>query len=173
MASYKVHRANDRDLAVLERLWGEATAPHAGVWAHRRDKWNPGAWVAARAPVVLASDPSGPVAFAAALADQAPLGAPRCAEAIVYVTPAHRRRGAGRAIVTELVAVARAANLWKIIAYALPDDAAGRTLLERADFREVGVLVKHLQLEGGWRDVALYERLVLAARKSMPSISDA
>jgi hypothetical protein len=32
--------------------------------------------------------------------------------------------------------------------------------------------VKHVQIEGGWRDVAIYERLVLAARKSFPSFSD-
>lgn len=110
------------------------------------------------------------VAFGAALAEHVPLGVARCAEAIVHVAPAYRRRGAGRATITELVAVARTIGLWKLIAYALPEDVAARTLLGRADFREVGVLVKHAQLEGSWHDVALHERLVLAARKSLPSI---
>lgn len=173
MATYKAHRATDRDLAALERLCAEATASNAGFSAHRRDRWNPAAWLAARTPCVVVGDGTVVAAFAAALPEGVPVGAPRCAEGVVYVTPAHRRHGAGRAAVTELVAVARTMGLWKLIAYAQPDDPGGRALLERADFREVGVLVKHLQLEGGWRDVALYERLVLAARKSVPSISDA
>jgi L-amino acid N-acyltransferase YncA len=63
-------------------------------------------------------------------------------------------------------------GLWKMVAYALSDDPAPRALLERIDFREVGQLVKHAQVDGGWRDVVLYERLVMAARKSMPSIPE-
>ena len=70
----------------------------------------------------------------------------------------------------ELMTVARTMGLWKLLAYATPDDAAARALLARLEFREVGVFVKHLQLEGGWRDVALYERLIMAALRSMPSL---
>jgi L-amino acid N-acyltransferase YncA len=173
MALYKVQRAAERDLGVLERLCAEAAASPVGLAAHRRERWNPTAWLAARLPLVVASDASGVVGFAAALSENLPLGAARCAEGIVFVTPAQRRRGAGRALMGELVAAARAVSLWKMIAYALPEDAASRTLLERLDFREVGTLVKHLQLQGAWRDVAVHERLVLATRKSAPSFSDA
>lgn len=176
MAIHKVHRATDRDLAVLDRLCGEATASatasSTGLAGHRRERWSPAAWLAARLPLVLVEEPAGPLGFAVALPENVPLGAPRCVEAVVYVTPAQRRRGAGRALVGELVALARTGGLWKMIAYALPEDAASRALLGRLDFREVGVLAKHFQLGGSWRDVALHERLVLAARRSSPSFSE-
>jgi phosphinothricin acetyltransferase len=173
MSIFKVQRATERDLAALERLCAEATASPAGLVAHRRDRWSPAPWIAARLPLIVAVEPAGVVGFAVALPDSAPLAAPRCVEGAVFVTSAQRRRGAGRALLAELVAVARIGGLWKLIAYALPEDAASRALLARLDFREVGVLAKHLQVGGGWRDVALHERLVLAARKSAPSFSDA
>jgi L-amino acid N-acyltransferase YncA len=119
------------------------------------------------------ADGANAVGFAVALGDGAPLGAPRCAEAFVYVTASQRRHGAGRAAMAELIAASRAMGLWKLVAYTLADDLAGIGLLGRVDFRVVGTLVKHMQVEGGWRDVAMHERLVLAARKSQPSIPDA
>lgn len=151
-------------------MCAEATGQRTALWSARRAGLSPAAWLAAKAPILVAEFEGSIVAFGAAIVDQVPLGVARCAEALVHVAPAHRRRGAGRTVMTELVAVARTVGLWKVIAYALPEDAAARTLLDRSDFREVGVLVKHVQLESAWRDVALHERLVLAARKSLPSI---
>jgi L-amino acid N-acyltransferase YncA len=101
-----------------------------------------------------------------------PLGSAKCAEAIAFVASSHRRRGAARGAMSELLSVARTMGLWKLVVYSLADDAAARALLERIDFRAVGTLVKHLQIEGSWRDVTLHERLVLSARKSMPSIPE-
>jgi RimJ/RimL family protein N-acetyltransferase len=57
-----------------------------------------------------------------------------------------------------------------LVAYALPEDPASRVLLARLDFRDVGTLIKHLQLDNSWHDVVLTERLVLAGRKSQPSM---
>jgi phosphinothricin acetyltransferase len=122
---------------------------------------------------VVVGDGTNVFGFAAALTDCVPAGAPRCEEAIAYVAPAHRRRGAGRAVLAELIAVARMTGAWKVIANALADDVGARSLLTRLDFREIGTLVKHAHLEGVWRDVVLWERLVLAARRTLPSISDA
>jgi phosphinothricin acetyltransferase len=172
MSNHKVHRAAERDVGVLGRFCAEAAASPSGLLGHRRERLAPATWVAGRVPLVVAEDPTGAVGFAVALSEHAPLAAARCAEGLVYVSPAHRRRGAGRALFAELVAVARAAGLWKLFAYALPEDVASRALLTRLDFREVGTLVKHLQLGGSWRDVALHERLVLAARKSTPSYGE-
>jgi L-amino acid N-acyltransferase YncA len=166
-----VHRATERDLGALERLAAEAMAPKGVLWSARRERINPSALLAARAPLVVVSDGAGPVAFAGAVSDGVPLGASKCAEAIVYVSAGHRRLGAGRAAMAELLAVGRATGLWKMVAFVLSEDVAARTMLDRVDFREVGVLVKHVQIEGGWRDVSIYERLVLAARRSAPSIN--
>jgi L-amino acid N-acyltransferase YncA len=61
-------------------------------------------------------------------------------------------------------------GLWKLLGFAVPEDAVARALLTRMDFREVGTLTKHVQLENQWHDVVLAERLVLSARRSSPSI---
>jgi phosphinothricin acetyltransferase len=173
MAIFSVHRATDRDLASLEPLCAEATGTRGALWSLRRDRFNPAAWITARAPVVVARDGTKVVGFAAALAENMPLGITRCAEALVYVTPAQRRKGAGRAAMAELMSAGRAMGLWKMIAYVWPEDGGARAMLAKLDFREVGTLVKHAQMDGGWRDIVLCERLVLAARKSVPSFSDA
>jgi len=123
--------------------------------------------MAARVPVVVVVDNGVTVGFAAAVPQNVPFSTHRCVEAVVYVTPAHRRRGAGRAALSELIVAARSSALWKLMAYALPENAAGAALLAHSDFRNVGTLAKHVQLEGGWRDIVVYERLVLAARRQL------
>lgn len=170
MGAFRVQRATERDLVVLDHLVAEATKRLTGSWPLRGGQHNPAAWLASRAPVVLVGDDTGVVGFAVAVAEDAPLTGPKGARAVVYVSPTHRRRGAGRAAMSELIAVARVLGLWKLVAYALPEDVAATSLLDRVDFRLVGVLVKHVQIEGTWRDVALHERLAMASRKSMPSI---
>jgi L-amino acid N-acyltransferase YncA len=173
MAVFRVHRATQQDVDVLRRLCAEAAGDRASLAAARRDRVDPGEWVAARAPVVVVSDGPQPVGFAAAAPQNIPAAVARCAEVLVYVTASQRRRGASRAAMSELISAARTMGLWKMVAYALHGDAAARALLGKFDFREVGVLVKHVQIEGAWQDVLLYERLVMAARKSLPSFSDA
>jgi L-amino acid N-acyltransferase YncA len=172
MAVLATHRATDRDAASLERLCAEA-AKTVALWGHRRERLNPAPWLSARTPLVVVADGTSAIGFAAALSDNVPLGSAKCAEAIAYVAPSHRKRGAARAAMSELVSVARTMGLWKLVVYSLADDGGARMLLERVDFRPVGTLVKHLQIEGSWRDVVLHERLVLSARKSLPSIPEA
>lgn len=164
-------RASERDAASLDRLSSEASKS-VSLWSQRRERFNPGAWLASRAPLVLVVEGGSAIGFGVALSDSLPLGSTKCAEALVYVTPANRRRGGGRAALSELLMVARTMGVWKLVAYSLAEDPAPRPLLDRADFRAVGTLVKHQHIEGAWRDVVLHERLVMAARKSLPSISD-
>jgi L-amino acid N-acyltransferase YncA len=172
MATLSARRATDRDLDALQRLCAEPASQRGTLASMRAPHFDASRWLASRVPVVIVSEGAAVAGFAAAPLEGVPLGSPKCAETIVYVTPVHRRRGAARAALRELLSVARATGLWKMVAYALHDDVAARKLLDQLDFREVGVLVKHVQLPTGWSDVVLLERLVLAARKSMPSISE-
>jgi phosphinothricin acetyltransferase len=166
--SFSARKAGERDLDRVTELCTEGSVK--GLLSFRRPVLTPSAWLASRLPFVVVADGATLVSFAVALPG-GPMAAPKCAEAIVHVTPTRRRQGAGRAAVAELVASARLTGLWKLVAYALPEDAGARAFADRMDFREVGTLVKHVQLEGTWRDVAIYERLVLSARKSTPSMS--
>jgi L-amino acid N-acyltransferase YncA len=167
----KVQRVTDRDLPLVEPAYADAVSQRGSLLAHRRERCAPSTWMGSRAPSAIFVDGGVVRGFSVALADP-PLAVARCAEAIVHVHPAFRRQGVGRALFAELITMARAAGLWKLVAWTIPDDVAALVLLARLDFREVGVLAKHLQIEGGWRDVALHERLVLAARKSAPSFSN-
>ena len=173
MPNLRARRATAHDVDALRRLLAEATAPQASLWSLRRERLDPAAWVAAHAPTVLVSEGTTDVGFAVAIGDGIPLGAPRCAEAFVYIARAHRRQGGARAALAELLAVCRTMGLWKLLAYTLPEEAGSRALLARLDFRDVGTLIKHVQLGNTWHDVVVAERLVLAARKSAPSIPDA
>jgi L-amino acid N-acyltransferase YncA len=165
-----VRRACERDLLALDALCADGSK-QVSLWSGRR--FDVATWLSVRAPVVAVNEGTDLVAFAAAVADNAPIGAAKCSEVIAYVKPTHRRRGAARAAITELITLARMSRLWKLMAYVGADDPAGRVMLDRVDFREVGVLVKHVQVHGVWRDVVMYERLVLASRKSAPSIGEA
>jgi L-amino acid N-acyltransferase YncA len=173
MATLHARRATARDVDALRRLHAEASAARSALWSIRRERLDPGAWVATHTPTVVVAEGTSDVGFAVAITDGIPLAAPRCAEAFAYVAPSHRRRGGARAALAELLTVSRVMGLWKLLGSALAEDAAARALLARLDFREVGALFKHVQLEGSWHDVVLAERLVLAGRKSLPSIPDA
>jgi len=170
MANLRAHRAVAQDVDALRRLHTEATASRSALWSIRRDRLDPAAWIASHTPAVLVGDGAAVAGFAVAIADGVPLGAPRCAEVFVYVTPSQRRHGAARAALTELLSVSRTMGLWKLLGYALPEDAVARALLARMDFREVGTFTKHVQIENTWRDVVVAERLVLAASKSYPAV---
>jgi len=164
-----VRRATERDLVGLDALCVDGLK-QVPLWSGRR--FDVATWLSARAPVVAVNEGAELVAFAAAVAENAPVGVARCSEMIAYVRPTHRRRGAARAAIAELMSIARTNGLWKLMGYVMADDSGARIMLDRADFREVGVLVKHVQVRGVWRDVVVCERLVLAARKSAPSIHD-
>ena len=173
MAILAARRATERDVEAIAPLCAAATSNRDALWGPRKQAFNPQAWMAARAPVVVVTEGAAVVGFAAALGDGVPPGTAKCAEVVCYVAPAQRQKGGAKAAVSELTSVARLQGLWKFVAYALPEDVAARKLLARADFREVGVLAKHVQLASGWHDVAIHERLVLASRKSLPSIPEA
>jgi L-amino acid N-acyltransferase YncA len=143
VAYVPVNRATAQDVEGLRRLVSEYSM-HKGVVAAVARGADPRDWLTARAPVVVATDARDCIGFAAAISQRIPCAAPRCAEVMAYVTPAHRRRGVARSLVSELISVARVMGLWKLIAYVLPQDAAARALSTRLDFREVGTLVKHL-----------------------------
>lgn len=172
MANLRARRATAQDVDALRHLNTEATATRSALWSIRRDRLNPAAWVASHTPAVLVADGAAAAGFAVAIGDGIPLAAARCAEVFVYVSPSHRRHGAARAALAELLTVSRTMGLWKLLGYALPEDAVARALLARMDFREVGTLTKHVQLANSWHDVVMAERLVLSARKSSPSMPD-
>jgi phosphinothricin acetyltransferase len=78
----------------------------------------------------------------------------------VYVSRDARGRGAGKLAMQTLIDAAREAGFWKLVSRVFIENDASRALLRSIGFREVGVYVKHAQLDGVWRDVVIVECLL-------------
>jgi len=76
----------------------------------------------------------------------------------VYVHPAARGQGAGRALVEALIASTEAAGIWTIQSSIFPENAASAALHRAAGFRVVGTRERIAQHHGRWRDTVLIER---------------
>jgi phosphinothricin acetyltransferase len=76
----------------------------------------------------------------------------------VYVGPAARGRGAGTALLRELIRSTEAAGIWTIQSGIFPENIASLRLHERAGFRLVGTRRHVGRHHGRWRDVVLIER---------------
>jgi L-amino acid N-acyltransferase YncA len=78
----------------------------------------------------------------------------------VYVSRAHRGKGAGRVAMEALIAESRKQGVWKLLSRVFPENEQSLRLLGSLGFRYVGIYEKHAQLDGEWRDVVIVEYLV-------------
>ena len=76
----------------------------------------------------------------------------------VYVHPAARGQGTGRALLAALIASTEAAGIWTIQSSIFPENTATVALHRSAGFRVVGTRERIAQHHGRWRDTLLLER---------------
>ena len=76
----------------------------------------------------------------------------------LYVAPAARRRGVGRALLDQLIASTEADGIWTIQSGVFPENIASIALHRAAGFRVVGRRERIGHHKGIWRDVILLER---------------
>ncbi|SNY66043.1 GNAT family N-acetyltransferase [Paractinoplanes atraurantiacus] len=76
----------------------------------------------------------------------------------VYVDPAARGRGVGRALLGALIDSTERAGIWTIQSGIFPENAASLALHQAAGFRTVGVRERLGRHGDRWRDVVLLER---------------
>ena len=92
----------------------------------------------------------------------APASSRRCyagvAESSVYVARDERGRGVGRMLLQELIAGAKAAELWTIQCSVFPENRASLALHERCGFRIVGTRERIARRDGIWRNTVLLEK---------------
>lgn len=84
-------------------------------------------------------------------------------EHAVYVDPAARGRGVGRALLAAVIASTEAAGIWTIQSGIFPENVASLALHRAAGFRVIGTRERLGQMTAGplagtWRDVLLLER---------------
>ena len=80
------------------------------------------------------------------------------ADVSIYVDPAVRGRGVGRALLGHLVAESERAGIWTLQAGLFAENSSSLVLHLHCGFRLVGVREKIGKLDGVWRDVLLLER---------------
>jgi phosphinothricin acetyltransferase len=76
----------------------------------------------------------------------------------VYVHPAARGRGVGRALLRALIGSTEAAGIWTIESGVFPENTASLRLHGGEGFRVVGTRERIGRHHGRWRDVVLIER---------------
>jgi L-amino acid N-acyltransferase YncA len=76
----------------------------------------------------------------------------------VYVQPAARGQGIGRALLEALIASTEAAGIWTIQSGIFPENTASLALHRAVGFRVVGTRERIGRHHGHWRDVILIER---------------
>ena len=76
----------------------------------------------------------------------------------VYVHPAARGQGTGRALLAALITSTEAAGIWTIQSSIFPENTASMNLHRAAGFRVVGTRERIGQHHGRWRDTLLIER---------------
>ena len=79
-------------------------------------------------------------------------------EVSVYVAGRSRGRGIGRALLEDLASAAERRGYWKLTGKLFPENEASAALVRTCGWREVGLHLRHAELEGRWRDVLVVER---------------
>jgi L-amino acid N-acyltransferase YncA len=80
------------------------------------------------------------------------------AEVSIYVAASARGKGAGKELLTALIAGAEGEGFWTLQAGILARNHVSITLHLSCGFREVGVRERIGRLRGAWQDVVLMER---------------
>jgi L-amino acid N-acyltransferase YncA len=89
-------------------------------------------------------------------------------EASIYVRASARGRGLGNALARALRERAEQAALTKLLGKCLATNLAAAKLVARHGFREVGIHLRHGQIDGRWHDVLLVE--LILEQHVMPAI---
>jgi L-amino acid N-acyltransferase YncA len=81
-------------------------------------------------------------------------------EATLYVARESRREGVGRALLAGLADEAAADGAHKLVGKIFTSNKPSIALVRGLDWREVGIHLRHGELDGEWRDVLVVEKLL-------------
>jgi phosphinothricin acetyltransferase len=81
-------------------------------------------------------------------------------EVTVYVARSARGAGAGKQLLAALVEDAARRGKHKLVAKVFAGNEASISMFAAAGFREVGTHERHGELDGEWRDVVVFEKLL-------------
>lgn len=146
------------DWPAVRRIYEEGIATGNATFETQSPEWEDWDRAHRPAPRLVAREDGRVVGWAAL----SPVSARRVyagvAEVSVYVGESVRGRGAGRALLEELIARSERLGVWTLQAGIFPENPASLALHERCGFRVVGRRERIGRLHGRWRDVLLLER---------------
>jgi L-amino acid N-acyltransferase YncA len=151
--------AAPHDSAAMARIYNEGIEDRVATFETRpRDAEEVRAWLGRRYPVIVVEERGEVIAWASSFEYSPRPCYSGVAEFSVYVARAARGRGAGRAALEALLSAAPGAGLHKLLAKIFVENTASIAMVRALGFRDVGVHLRHGQLDGVWRDVLLVER---------------
>ena len=156
----KARLATIADAAEIARIYNQGIEDRTATFEIRpRTPDDVLGWFDGKHPIVVVED-EGIIAFAATSTYRPRACYDGIAEVSVYVDREHRKRGAGRLALSELIRVCEEAGFWKLVSRIFPENTGSRALIASLGFREVGVYEMHGQLDSVWRDVIIVERFI-------------
>jgi L-amino acid N-acyltransferase YncA len=153
--------ATVQDAEALARIYNEGIEDRIATFETRlRTAEEVRAWVGSSHPVVVIEEQGNVIAWASSFAYSPRACYAGVAEISVYVARGARQKGAGRRALHALVHATAAAGFHKLVGKILARNEASLALVKALGFREVGVHLRHGQLDGTWHDVVVVERLL-------------
>ena len=170
-----IRDAVDTDAAAIAAIYNDAVVNTTAIWNEVQvDGANRVAWMADRRrlgyPVLVAVDRDGTVLGYASFGDWRAFDGDRhTVEHSVYVRADRRGGGVGRALLTALIAAARAIGKHVMVAAIDADNGVSIALHERLGFRQTGLMPQVGMKFGRWLDLTFLQ-LVLDNRPTPPVV---
>jgi L-amino acid N-acyltransferase YncA len=163
----QVRPAEPADTDAVAAIYNHGIAERQATFETRtRRPQEVAGWLEEGRPFLVAADADGTVL---GFARVSPYSVRRAYAGVgehgVYVDPAARGRGVGRALLEALAAAAEAAGYHKLTSRVFTTNAASLALHRACGSTEVGVQRRHGRLDGEWKDTVLVERLLGDAAK--------
>jgi phosphinothricin acetyltransferase len=153
--------ATKADAPAIARIYNEGIEDRIATFETRpRTPADVEAWMRGVHPVVVVEENGSILAFASTSTYRPRECYAGVADFSVYAARSARGRGAGRVAMEALMEAAAKAGFWKLVSRVFVENAASRTLLRAAGFREVGTYERHGKLDGAWHDVVIVEKLL-------------
>jgi len=146
----RVRDADDRDREAIAAIYNEGIAEGRSTFeTDLRSATDIAGWLGSPAHPVLVAETDGTVVGWARISPYSPRSCyAGIAEASVYVRACARGQGLGGALAATLRDRAEQASLHKVIGKLFAENEQSRRLAARHGFREVGVHLRHGQVDG-------------------------
>ena len=162
MSQVSLREGRASDAAAVTAIYNEGVRERVATFQTREHTPAEFERLIASKSVFLVAERDGEVAGAAWVSDYDPVNDyyAGVGEVTVYVSGTARRQGIGAALLAAAGERAAASGRHKLTGKVFASNRASLDLFERAGYDVVGVHRRHEKLDGEWKDVVVFERLL-------------